>query len=118
YVKPEKKPIAGFEKLHVWYRTEAPVQEQPHLDLETATKDFSEIVGGLSQKAAQNEATRCFSCGNCFECDGCFGACPEDAVIKLGPGQRYLFNYDLCTGCAVCFEQCPCHAIEMTLESI
>jgi len=118
YVKPEKKPVAGFEKLHVWYRTEAPVQAQPHIDLEAATKDFSEIVGGLSEKAARNEAARCFSCGNCFECDGCFGACPEDAVIKLGPGQRYLFNYDLCTGCAVCFEQCPCHAIEMIPENI
>ena len=30
------------------------------------------------------EAGRCLSCGNCFECDGCLGACPEDAVIKLG----------------------------------
>lgn len=117
YAKPEKKPVVGFERLHVWYRTEAPVQVQPHLDLEVATKDFSEIVGGLSEKEAQNEAGRCFSCGNCFECDGCFGACPEGAVIKLGPGQRYLFNYDLCTGCAVCYEQCPCHAIEMTPES-
>ena len=29
---------------------------------------------------------RCLSCGNCFECDGCLGACPEDAVIKLGVG--------------------------------
>ncbi len=118
YVKPEKKPVAGFEKLHVWYRTEAPVQAQPHIDLQAAVKDFTEIVGGLSEKAARNEAARCFSCGNCFECDGCFGACPEDAVIKLGPGQRYLFNYDLCTGCAVCFEQCPCHAIEMTPEPV
>ena len=35
------------------------------------------------------EARRCLSCGNCIECDGCLGACPEDAVIKLGPGLRY-----------------------------
>ncbi|NUO00378.1 MAG: NAD(P)-binding protein [Saprospiraceae bacterium] len=118
YHKPEKNPIVGFERLHVWYRTEAPVQAQPHLALEAAVKNFTEIVGGLSEKEARNEAGRCFSCGNCFECDGCFGACPEDAVIKLGPGQRYLFNYDLCTGCAVCYEQCPCHAIEMTPEII
>ncbi len=118
YIKPEKHPVVGFERLHVWYRTEAPVQVQPHLDLEVATQDFSEIVGGLSEKEARNEASRCFSCGNCFECDGCYGACPEDAVIKLGPGQRYLFNYDLCTGCAVCYEQCPCHAIEMTPEPV
>ena len=37
-------------------------------------------------------------------------------MIKLGPGNRYRFDYDRCTGCAVCFEQCPCHAIEMIPE--
>ena len=25
-------------------------------------------------------------------------------------------SYDLCTGCATCFEQCPCHAIDMVPE--
>ena len=59
------------------------------------------------------EARRCLSCGNCIECDGCLGACPEDAVIKLGPGLRYRFDYDRCTGCRACFEQCPVHSIEM-----
>ena len=63
------------------------------------------------------EAGRCLSCGNCFECDGCLGACPEDAVIKLGVGHRYRFDYDRCTGCGACFEQCPVHAIEMVPES-
>jgi Pyruvate/2-oxoacid:ferredoxin oxidoreductase delta subunit len=74
------------------------------------------VVQGLSEKDAVYEAKRCLSCGNCFECDGCFGACPEDAIIKLGPGKRYEYNYDLCTGCAICFEQCPCHAIQMMPE--
>ena len=43
---------------------------------------------------------------------------PEDAIIKLGKGNRYNFNYDACTGCAVCYEQCPCHAIEMIPEPV
>ena len=30
--------------------------------------------------------------------------------------EPYHFNYTLCTGCAVCFEQCPCHAIDMKVE--
>ena len=77
---------------------------------------FEEVVTGLSDTEAMFEARRCFSCGNCFECDGCYGACPEGAIIKLGPGKRYRFNYELCTGCAVCYEQCPCHAIEMEDE--
>jgi Pyruvate/2-oxoacid:ferredoxin oxidoreductase delta subunit len=37
-------------------------------------------------------------------------------VIKLGPGLRYRFDYDRCTGCRACFEQCPVHAIEMFPE--
>ena len=70
----------------------------------------------ISESDALFEARRCLSCGNCFECDGCFGACPEEAIIKLGPGKRYKFDFDRCTGCATCFEQCPCHAIEMIDE--
>jgi NADPH-dependent glutamate synthase beta subunit-like oxidoreductase len=111
-----KPPLIGFEKLNTWFRTEAPQREQPHLPLQEAVKDFSEIVFGLTTQEARYEASRCYSCGNCFECDGCYGACPEGAIIKLGPGKRYAFNYTLCTGCAVCYEQCPCHAIEMTSE--
>ena len=78
--------------------------------------DFGEVVGGLSAEEATTRRGRCLSCGNCFECDGCLGACPEDAVIKLGAGHRYRFDYDRCTGCGACFEQCPVHAIEMVAE--
>ena len=37
-------------------------------------------------------------------------------MIKLGVGHRYRFDYDRCTGCGRCFEQCPVHAIEMFPE--
>lgn len=118
FAKPEKHPTAGYRKLHMWYQTEAPQKEQDKLLPIQAIKSFDEIISGLDEKAARFEAQRCLSCGNCFECDGCFGACPEDAIIKLGKGNRYKFNYDACTGCAVCYEQCPCHAIEMISEPV
>ncbi len=38
-------------------------------------------------------------------------------MIKLGKGYRYEFNYDRCTGCGACYEQCPVHSIEMIPES-
>lgn len=116
YKPAEKHPVIGFEHLHMWYKTFAPRQLQGEADIAERTKDFSEVMYGLTEEEVRYEAMRCLSCGNCFECDGCYGACPEGAVIKLGDGNRYLFNYDLCTGCAVCFEQCPCHAIEMFPE--
>ena len=117
YEKPTSNPVIGVDKLHVWYRTHAEAKQQTHIEADVAVASFDEIVAGYSDIEATYEAQRCFSCGNCFECDGCFGACPENAVIKLGPGKKYKYNYNLCTGCGVCYEQCPCHAIEMQSES-
>jgi Pyruvate/2-oxoacid:ferredoxin oxidoreductase delta subunit len=100
----------------MWYKTYAPLKEQFRLDPLVAVKNFDEVIAGLTEKEARYEAQRCLSCGNCFECDGCYGACPEEAIIKLGPGKGYRFDLNKCTGCAVCYEQCPCHAIEMIPE--
>ena len=111
-----KHELASFDELHLWYFGDNPRRQQPELPVEERVTDFAEVVGGLSAEEAVYEASRCLSCGNCFECDGCLGACPEDAVIKLGKGHRYRFDYDRCTGCGVCFEQCPVHAIEMIAE--
>ena len=115
-LSPPKHEVADWDKLHLWYFGDADRRQQPEQAPEERVADFGEIVGGLSAEEAVFEASRCLSCGNCFECDGCLGACPEDAVIKLGVGHRYEFDYDKCTGCATCFGQCPVHAIEMVPE--
>jgi NADPH-dependent glutamate synthase beta subunit-like oxidoreductase len=113
---PPKHPLATFDSLHLWFFGDAERRRQPELGPQERVGGFDEVVGGLSVQEATYEAGRCLSCGNCFECDGCLGACPEDAVIKLGVGHRYRFDYDRCTGCSACFEQCPVHAIEMVAE--
>jgi NADPH-dependent glutamate synthase beta subunit-like oxidoreductase len=114
---PPKHELASFDRLHLWYFGDAARRQQPELAPEERVAGFTEVVGGLTDEEAVYEAGRCLSCGNCFECDGCLGACPEDAVIKLGVGERYRFDYDRCTGCGACFEQCPVHAIEMVAET-
>ncbi len=111
-----KHPVADFDGLHLWFFGDAARRRQPELAVEDRAAGFEEVVGGLSADEATYEAGRCLSCGNCFECDGCLAACPEDAVIKLGVGHRYRFDYDRCTGCGACYEQCPVHAIEMFPE--
>ena len=111
-----KHDQASFGMLHLWYFGDAARRRQPELPPEERVADFGEVVGSLGAEEAVYESGRCLSCGNCFECDGCLGACPEDAVIKLGAGSRYRFDYDRCTGCGACFEQCPVHAIEMVSE--
>ena len=115
----QKAPVRGdatFDQLRLWFARQVSPQAQARISLAIRRHDFGEVVQGLTAGEALFEAKRCLSCGNCFECDACLGACPERAITKLGPGLRYQFDYDRCTGCAVCFEQCPSHAIQMTPE--
>jgi len=115
-VRPPKREIATFEMLRLWYHAEAQRRGQRTIELDRRRTTFEEVVGGLDSTAARYEAQRCLSCGTCFECDGCFSACPEQAVIKLGPGRRYEYDLTRCTGCAICYDQCPCGAITMDPE--
>ena len=112
YVKPPEHPAVPYELLNLTVFLDAERREHASLPVSKRT-GFDEIVAGLSEKEARYEATRCLSCGNCFECDNCLAACPEQAIVSLGKGRFYRVKLDLCTGCAACFEQCPCHAIEM-----
>lgn len=116
YQKPPIRGEATFDELRLWFARHVDPQAQPRISLTNRRRDFGEVVQGLRPGEAVFEAKRCLSCGNCYECDACLGACPERAITKLGPGLRYAFDYDRCTGCAVCFEQCPCHAIQITPE--
>lgn len=113
YSKVAKRPLIRFDKLHLWYKTDAEQSEQPAIPVIKRATSFDEVVGGLTEEEALYEAQRCYSCGNCFECNGCLGACPQGAITSLGKGKGYKVDYDKCTGCEACYLQCPCHAIEM-----
>jgi 2-oxoacid:acceptor oxidoreductase delta subunit (pyruvate/2-ketoisovalerate family) len=118
YTPPPKHEIASFERLNTWYYADAPKTVRPMLDIIRRQSTFEEVQGGLNESNALFEARRCLSCGNCFECDNCYGVCPDNAVIKLGPGKRFEFNYEYCKGCGVCVAECPCGAIKMEPENI
>jgi 2-oxoacid:acceptor oxidoreductase delta subunit (pyruvate/2-ketoisovalerate family) len=118
WVAPARHELATFERLNTWYYSDAPKSVAPVLDLARRQSTFEEVSGGLDERTAQYEARRCLSCGNCFECDNCYGVCPDNAVIKLGPGKRYEFNFDYCKGCGLCVAECPCGAIRMVPEEI
>jgi len=116
YVPPPKHELATFERMNPWYYSDAPKTVRPVLDIIRRQSTFEEVLGGLDEHNALFEARRCMSCGNCFECDNCYGVCPDNAVIKLGPGKRFAFNYDYCKGCGMCAAECPCGAIRVVPE--
>lgn len=113
---PPRPDLAGFDVLNTWYYPEAEGAERPRLDPDRRVRTFEEVVGGLDEQSALDEARRCLSCGNCFECDNCYGMCPDNAIIKLGPGERYVIDLDYCKGCGICAAECPAGAILMVPE--
>ncbi|MSU91763.1 FAD-dependent oxidoreductase [Rhodobacteraceae bacterium 2CG4] len=116
YEKAPKAEIAGFDLLNTWYYDDAPKRVQEQLSLVRRQSGFEEVEQGLTEDNALFEARRCLSCGNCFECDNCYGICPDNAVIKLGPGNRFSIDLEYCKGCGICATECPCGAIKMIPE--
>jgi 2-oxoacid:acceptor oxidoreductase delta subunit (pyruvate/2-ketoisovalerate family) len=114
----DKHGLASFDRLNTWYYEDAPATVRPMITAARRVNTFEEVVGGLDETNALYEARRCLSCGNCFECDNCYGVCPDNAVIKLGPGQRFRIDYDYCKGCGLCAAECPCGAIDMVPEQL
>ena len=110
--------LATAHRLNTWYYADAPATVRPQLEAARRITTFDEVTGGLDEATAQFEARRCMSCGNCFECDNCYGVCPDNAVVKLGPGRRYEIDLDYCKGCGICAAECPCGAIDMVPERI
>jgi 2-oxoacid:acceptor oxidoreductase delta subunit (pyruvate/2-ketoisovalerate family) len=116
--RPPRPDLATADRLHPWYYSDAPATVRPTLDLARRVSTFDEVVAGLDEETALFEARRCMSCGNCFECDNCYGMCPDNAVIKLGPGNRFEINLDYCKGCGICAAECPAGAISMVPEQM
>jgi 2-oxoacid:acceptor oxidoreductase delta subunit (pyruvate/2-ketoisovalerate family) len=116
YTREPKHDLAPFGNLNTWYYEDAPATVRPQLDAARRTTSFDEVVGGLDASNALFEARRCLSCGNCFECDNCYGVCPDNAVIKLGVGERYQIDLNYCKGCGICVHECPSGSIKMVPE--
>ncbi|MEV0287063.1 MULTISPECIES: NAD(P)-binding protein [unclassified Kribbella] len=117
YQHADRPGLATYDRLNTWYYADAPATVRPQLEVARRITTFDEVTGGLTAETALFEARRCMSCGNCLECDNCFGVCPDNAVIKLGPGKGYEIDLDFCKGCGLCAAECPSGAISMVRES-
>ena len=109
-------PLASFDSLNSWYYGDADQAVQPTLDALRRSTTFDEVHAGLDEDHALLEARRCLSCGHCFECDNCYGMCPDNAIVKLGPGRGFHIDLDYCKGCGICSNECPSGAIAMVDE--
>lgn len=112
---PRPAPLP-FEALHAQYYRREPRRREAQADAAARAGAFSEVGAGLEAADAAYEAGRCLNCGACLECDNCWHFCPDAAVIKLGAGLRYRYDYEFCKGCGICAQECPSGHIHMEPE--
>jgi NADPH-dependent glutamate synthase beta subunit-like oxidoreductase len=118
YLQKTELPANGagdpilHDKLKLdWYEAK-PRNERQVLEPEVRLANpQKEIDLGLSEEAAIEESTRCFSCGKCFGCENCWMYCQNNCFTKLQQpqhGRFYTLKLDVCDGCKKCWEECPC----------
>jgi NADPH-dependent glutamate synthase beta subunit-like oxidoreductase len=107
------KKVTRFQDLNLYYFDHEERITQPKLSLKMRTKSSREVTLGLKEADAVREAERCMSCGTCNLCEKCFTFCPDLAVRWEKGRKALLFDYDYCTGCGICSEECPRDAIDM-----
>ncbi len=59
-------------------------QQPPALSLKKRTGNFTEVIGGFTERKALTEAERCLKCGPCSECYQCVETCEKrHAVLSI-----------------------------------
>jgi heterodisulfide reductase subunit A-like polyferredoxin len=69
-----------------------PQTEPKLLPMEERTTSFREVVLGLTEHQAREEARRCLQCGLCAECLACDEVCGTDAIIHNAIEQSEELN--------------------------
>jgi len=114
-VVPADELFLGHFKYEARYK-----RQESTITADSVLGSFGERIEGLTEVAAQQEASRCMSCGMCFECDSCVVFCPQDAIFRVKKTDstmgRYVdTDYTKCIGCHICEDVCPSGYIKMGL---
>ncbi|MEJ2165299.1 MAG: 4Fe-4S dicluster domain-containing protein [Desulfobacterales bacterium] len=69
-------------------------------------------VGEDGPRWINDQAQFAFQVNLCRHCDQppCAEACPVEAIVKRSDGV-VVMDYDMCTGCQACIQECPYDAI-------
>jgi len=105
--------IVDLNRMNMTYFPHFPRVQQTLLPPNSRKKTADEVIQGLSEEQAVEEAARCFSCGTCNACDNCYLVCPEPCIVRGARSNgMYKILVDYCKGCRVCIEECPTGCLE------
>jgi Pyruvate/2-oxoacid:ferredoxin oxidoreductase delta subunit len=111
------KPTISPDRIKLDYYDEKPRAERKVLSAEERlAKPMDEVDLGVTQEAALEETTRCFSCGSCFGCERCWMYCQSNCFKKIPEptrGHYYKIDLSTCDGCKKCGPECPCGFLDL-----
>ena len=115
-LQPRKVPvdvIVDLNRMNMTYFPHFPRIKQAMLTPASRRRTQQEVILGYSEEQANDEASRCFSCGTCNACDNCYLVCPEPCIVRSARSNGlYKILVDYCKGCRVCIEECPTGCLE------
>ena len=115
--KQAKHEIATFEMLRLWYHAEAKARSEH----DRSRAEAAHVRRGGRRARFDRGALRSAALPvlrQLLRVRWVLLGVPRAGVIKLGPGRRYEYDLNKCTGCAICYDQCPCGAITMIPEPV
>lgn len=116
-VRRNLKALVAREQIVYDYFQKTPRVERHVQEPAERKHSFNPYTVTFTEEQALGETARCMHCGRCTECDNCLVFCPDMSVLVRGEGEfGYMYDYDYCKGCGVCFTECPRHAITMVDE--
>ena len=103
--------------LRIWYHAEARQRGQRSIDLARRRETFDEVVGGLEPDGGALRGAALPVVRQLLRVRRMLlRRARRGGDRSSGPGMRYEYDLDKCTGCAICYDQCPCGAITMVPE--
>ena len=113
YVKPPKAPLVDFAMLHLPVFSDADTTAQRELPHAARTKDSPRSSPGSARRRRGARRSAASAAATASSATTATPPAPRTRSSSSGRASGYRFDYAKCTGCAACFEQCPCHAIDM-----
>jgi len=106
--------VVTYEDLNTSYFEHRPREKVPQLsEMGRRIGSFGEVNLGFGEKAAIEEAERCFHCGTCNLCQKCALFCPDASIYLNIKTKAIEVDLEHCKGCGICAYECPGHVIIM-----
>ena len=116
YESPRQRPVVTFDMLNLPVFSDVDPAVQTTSRTKSGCPVSTKSLGGLSEPRHDMRRSAACPAATASSATTATQHAPRQAIVKLGPGLGYSVDPAKCTGCGTCFEQCPCHAIEMVAE--